>query len=243
MHEVVTQPHRASHIIATQAENVRRYGVEFDKHAVLGREAVRAALHARLLAGAALVAIKGQCAHGEFDTVCQEHFPTTSERTLRDWKARAELDLRDKELRGATEKVLLDGADELARREFEGTADHYFAAKPTLMLNAAQEMHLLGNRKERKPSPARPAKKLTAEEQLAKRRVVATENWAACETQMVGAGTGFVLLDDLAVNAQIAFLQRQLDARKRWVGTPEKKRDVDAIHALLNPPVLARRKK
>lgn len=142
----------AAAIAAQQANNVRLYGAVFNQASQQARDGVRSAMHARLLAGAALIALKNLSAHGEFEAVCQREFPETPERTLQAWKARAEQDTRNKELREATEAVLLNGEDADARANFEQVADAYFAAKPNLALHAAQEMHLLGNRK-----PAAPA--------------------------------------------------------------------------------------
>lgn len=145
--------------VQTQIDNVRRYGAAFDQAATQGRQAMQNALLTRLLAGAALVALKNVAAHGEFEELCQREFPETPSRTLQNWKARAELDLRDTTLKRVTVAVLLDGQDENTRRLFEETATKYFATKPTVEMHAARDILQLGNgRSERKAADAPRAK-------------------------------------------------------------------------------------
>ncbi|MEY4375720.1 MAG: hypothetical protein RJB26_270 [Pseudomonadota bacterium] len=149
-------PAASAAIVQQQVDNVRRYGAVFAQAAEQGRQAMHTALLSRLLAGAALVALKNVTPHGEFETVCAREFSGTPERTLRDWKARAELDLRHGELKKVTMAVLLDADDGAARGAFEETATKYFATKPTLELNAARDILQLGNgRAERKPEVPR----------------------------------------------------------------------------------------
>jgi hypothetical protein len=188
--------------------------------------------------GFEMTAQKDAMPHGRFEEWCEINLPdiTTASRT-RYMKFSIELQRRHKELGPEARALLLTNTDggEVVRQEGQTKLGEqiYELTDGASLTQLYKDTGVIKQPKRRTPPARRPAKKLTPDEQLEKRRDAAEENWAACETQLTGCGTSFVLLDDLAVNAQIAFLQRHLEARKRWVGAPAKKRDVRLIEKLL----------
>lgn len=95
---------------------------------------------------------------------------------------------------------------------------------------------LMGMKSAKRPGgflPTSPAAKISPERSLELHRQWAAENWLAIEISLKGHGASFMLLDDLEVETQIAFLETQLSARKRWVNTPPKKRNPREIEDFL----------
>jgi len=84
----------------------------------------------------------------------------------------------------------------------------------------------------------------SVEEQAALRAQTAREDWIHIERCLSSAGTGFLLLEDLEVRAQMDVLEAHLRARKAWVSTTRDKRSPDDVEAILrtahaptlNPP-------
>lgn len=226
-------------ILTLLAENVAHWTGQFELHAERARMGMISAVQARLLAGGAALGLKKKCAHGQFEQLRAAHFPGVNERTMRNWQDRAEADLRNPALRGAAEAVLLKREDAEAWAAFDQASRDYYAKKATLLKDAAEEIHLLPAPAPRGTSGPRPARTLTPDEEIQKRREAAAQSWSACELQLTGAGSSFVLLDDFAVEAQMGFLERQLKARQHWLKTPKAKRNRHAVEAIedeLNPP-------
>lgn len=73
----------------------------------------------------------------------------------------------------------------------------------------------------------------SVEEQAALRAQTAREDWVHIERCLASAGTGFLLLDDLEVRAQMDVLEAHLRARKTWVSATRDKRRPDDVEAIL----------
>lgn len=193
------------------------------------------ALAAKHMVGVGCLLLKSQCNHGEFLKLRAEHFPDLKERTCAEWQSRAEKDMAASlALREATNRLLTAPGEEAALRGFAEVANEYFRTKTTLLKQGAGEIGLLGWRKEREPAGGnRPAKKLTPDEQVRQRQKAARENWLHIETTLKGFGIAFALLEDVEVQSQIALLEKQVQAMKRWVNTPVKQRDARRLEKLL----------
>lgn len=220
------------------ATEIQHWSAVFDQRAAAARAGLWDSVQARLLAGAALIGLKQCCKHGEYEVLRATHFPDLPERMAQRWKERAAADLRDKELRGAVEAVLQDREDAAAQEHFNTVARAYYDARPLLQNAAAIEIRLLPEPVKRKTAiaeEAQPAKLRTPEEELALWRKLAVENWTSIFIQLEHFSHQFVFLDDFEVETQIAFLERCLHARRKWVNTAKADRDADAIAALLKP--------
>ena len=238
-HEVTTTTETAEQF-RQMAINVAHWGGVYEIAATKARAGMIEAIQARLLAGSAALALK-QHADGDFEDLRARHFPGIEERTMRRWQESAAVDLRNVRLREAIHEVLKDRENPVAWESFDTASRSHYANKATTLKAAAEEIHLLPAPLPRGTSGngSKPARKLTSDEEIQKRREAAAQSWGACELQLTGAGSSFVLLDDFAVEAQMGFLQRQLSARAHWLKTPKAKRNshaVDAIEDELNPP-------
>lgn len=76
-------------------------------------------------------------------------------------------------------------------------------------------------------------KVLTPGEELAEARRLAEADWVEDERALEAYHAKFTLLDDSLVDAQIAALQRHIEARMMWLRMPQTKRDPQAIEKFL----------
>ena len=151
-------------------------------------------------------------------------FPSRSYETIRRWTRWAEKQIP--KILALKQQLCLE-LDDVRRLDVSQLAE----PQRQLLLTTIADQPTAAQ--QRGPANGKPAKQLTPDEQVAIRRTCAAEDWMHIEQCLKATGAGFMLLDDLEVETEIAFLETHLSARKRWVNTPPKKRDPREIEDFL----------
>lgn len=189
------------------------------------------------LIGVELLAIKEELPHGDFMAWRQKHLPEIAHRTATQYmkfveKLTQRFPTVGKLATVSNFKMLPSGELSTAGKETVLKAVHE-AADGKTFTEMYRDLGVIRQPKAPAWHPRKPAKDLTADDAVKLRRDMATQAWGAIELKLESYGADFVLLTDLQVDSQIAFLEQHLSARKRWRNKPRGKRDAQEVATYL----------